>query len=66
MRTPAQHLADLLLDQPVETWVHERRGRGMSWRRIALEMRDATEGKVDVSPTTVMAWDTAATERQSA
>lgn len=66
MRTPAQHLADLLLDRPVEEWARERRARGLSWRRIALELRDVTGGKVDVAPATLIAWDAAQQERASA
>lgn len=29
-----------------------------SWRRIALDLRDATDGKVDVTPETVRKWAT--------
>lgn len=58
MRTPAKQLADLLLEEPVEGWVRQRRDRDrpLSWRRISLELRDATDGKVDVAPVTLMAW----------
>jgi hypothetical protein len=67
MRTPVQHLADLLLDERVEDWVATRRNRErpLSWRRIALELRDVTEGKVDVSPTTLLAWCSDAARKAS-
>lgn len=62
MRTPAQHLADILLDQPVEEWIAERRNQDkpVSWRRISLELRDATDGKCDIAPATLLAWHDAA------
>lgn len=56
MRTPTQALADHLLRKPVEDWVHERRQQNISFRRIALELRDVTKGKVDVTEATIRTW----------
>lgn len=73
MRTPNQTLADLLLGEPVEQWAGRRRAERVSWRRIALELRDTTERKVDVDPQTLANWcedtaaeDTAAEEAEPA
>lgn len=57
MRTPTMALADHLLKQPVEEWVRARRPQ-KSYRRIALELRDVTKGKIEVTDRTVAAWAT--------
>lgn len=54
--TPTQRLATVLLDTPVSPWVRRRRRQGMSWRAIAIELRDATNGQVDVSPQALINW----------
>lgn len=59
MQTATQRLADLLLGQPVMEWVDERRAKGLSWRKVAIELRDRTEGEIDVAPATLIAWDAA-------
>ncbi|MBA2558447.1 MAG: hypothetical protein H0V07_00905 [Propionibacteriales bacterium] len=56
MRTPTQALADHLLKQPVEQWIRERRSQGKSYRRIALELRDATKQAIEVSDRTITMW----------
>lgn len=54
--TPTQRLAETLLQQPLEAWVGERRGAGMSWRKVATELRIATGGIVCVNRETLRAW----------
>jgi hypothetical protein len=54
-RTDKQQLADLLLGQPVEDWVAARRP-GLSWERIAVELRDATDRRVEVSGNQLRLW----------
>lgn len=56
MPTPTQALADHLLKQSVEQWVRERRSRGDSYRRIALDLRDATKGAIEVTERTIAVW----------
>lgn len=52
---PKRELADVLVNG-VEEFVRTRREAGMSWRRIANELRDATNQKVDVTYETVRGW----------
>ncbi len=54
--THAQLAATMLLGQPVSGWIVARRTDGLSWRKIALALRDATGGQVDVTHETVRAW----------
>jgi hypothetical protein len=61
MASPTKQLADrLLADQGVaggvDQFTVEKRSVGWSWRRIALAMRDATAGAIDVTPETVRGW----------
>lgn len=56
MRTPTQALADHLLKRSVREWVRERRAKKISYRLIALELRDVTKGAVDVTDTTIRSW----------
>lgn len=62
MPTPTRLYADTLLpDGGTARFISERRARGGragSWRRIALELRDATGGKIDIAPETVRKWAT--------
>ena len=56
MPTPTRTLADELLpDGGVDKFITDRRP-AKSWRRIALDLRDTTGGKVDVAPETVRKW----------
>lgn len=58
--TPMRLLADTLLpDGDVTDFITERRDAGASWRRIALDLRDATDGRVDVTPETIRKWASA-------
>jgi hypothetical protein len=54
-RTPTQHLADVLLDESLDAFVLSRRP-ARSWRLIARDLYDATEGKVDVTYETLRSW----------
>jgi hypothetical protein len=53
--SPTRHLADVLVNG-VEKYVRDRRQAGLSWRRIALELRDSTDAKVDVTHETLRSW----------
>lgn len=55
-RLPQQRYADLLLGRSVDDFIDERRANGTSYRRIATDLRDATDGEIDVSDVTVRAW----------
>lgn len=56
MKSPAHRLADVLLDQPLADYVADRRRDGASWRRISLDLRDDTDGQVDITYETLRAW----------
>ena len=51
-----RRLASLLLGQPVEDWIHERRDEGLSWRLVTRALMQRTNGQVDVTHETVRAW----------
>jgi len=57
-RTATQQLAELLLGQPLDDWLTERRtGWGKRpYRRIAEELAHVTNGKVDVTGETLRLW----------
>jgi hypothetical protein len=55
-QTPAQRLAEQILEQPVLTWIDAQRAEGLSWRLVARKLLHATAGQVDVAPETVRAW----------
>jgi hypothetical protein len=61
MPTPTRRLADHLLPGGVDHFVTKCRDLDMSWRQVALAMRDYTEGAIDVTGETVRNW-AAATE----
>ena len=54
--TPTQRLAGLLLGQPVDRWIAERRKAGRSWRLVARDLYEATNGQIDVTHETVRTW----------
>lgn len=62
MPTPTRRLADKLLPEGVDAFIATRRDGEQSWRRIALDLRDATRGEVDVTPETIRNWATRADE----
>jgi hypothetical protein len=55
-RPAQQRYADLLLGRSVDDFIAERRANDMPYRKIAAELRDATDGEIDVSDVTVRAW----------
>lgn len=65
--TPKQRLASLLLGTPVAPWIRERRPE-KAWRVIGAELRDATNGEIDVPIQTLINWapDPAEAEQQTA
>lgn len=54
--TPARRLAEHLLATPLDVWVTERRARGDSWRSIAQEIQDLTNGRVEIVGETLRGW----------
>ena len=54
--TPTQRLAGLILGEPVQTWIARRREAGASWRDIAADLRDRSNGQVSVSHEAVRRW----------
>lgn len=54
--TPTRQLADNILPGGVDQFIAERRARGTSWRRIALDLRDTTDGTIDVTAETIRKW----------
>jgi hypothetical protein len=54
--TPTQRLAGLLLGRPVNQWIAERRAAGRSWRLVARDLYEATNGQIDVTHETVRVW----------
>lgn len=54
--SPTYRLADTLLKGQFRPFVATRRAAGLSWRRIASELRDATENEVDVTDETLRVW----------
>jgi hypothetical protein len=49
-----QQLAEIKLGSSLEEFVTSRRQRDVSWRKISLELRDATG--VDVTHETLRSW----------
>lgn len=55
-RTATFRLADILLEGGFEAFVNSRREANVSWRRVALDLRDATDRQIDVEPSTLRSW----------
>lgn len=55
-RTHGQKLADHLLPEGLDTFVAARRAEHKSWRQIAIDLRDATHGEVDITDVTLRNW----------
>jgi hypothetical protein len=54
--TPKQRLATILLGRPVHGWIAERRELGWTWRKIADDLRTATDGELDVTSEALRLW----------
>ena len=54
--TPNQKLAGLLLGQPVKDWLATRRATGRSWRLIARDLYEATNGQIDITHEAARKW----------
>lgn len=56
--TPLHRLADELLgdDGPLTDFVAARRATDRSWRLIARDLFDSTDGKVDVTAESLRTW----------
>ena len=54
--TPTQRLADLLLPTTLADFVQGRREAGRSWRLIARDLHQETDGQVDVTAETLRGW----------
>lgn len=54
--TPTRRLADLLLKGTLDEFVTSRRATGRSWRLIARDLREATDGQLDVTYETLRSW----------
>lgn len=57
--TPLQRLASHLLGEPVAGWLRARRP-DKPWRQIAYELRETTNGEIDVPEQTIINWATEA------
>lgn len=55
-KTATHKYADIRLGQPLEQYVADKRKAGVSWRRISLDLRDETNGDIDVTYETLRAW----------
>jgi hypothetical protein len=54
--SPLYRLADTLIEGGAAAFISDRRREGVSWRRIARDLRDATDGSVDVTEQTLRSW----------
>lgn len=66
MPTPTQLLAGALLGQPATDWITARRAEGRSWRFIARDLADATDGQIDVTVQTLHNWMREARQERAA
>lgn len=55
-QTPTRRLAEILIDEPLESFVATRRDAGRSWRVIARDLWTATDGQIDVTAMTLQNW----------
>lgn len=53
---PAQRLAEVLLGQPLDQWVAERRAVGMSWRTISADLAVSTQHQLKINRETLRNW----------
>jgi hypothetical protein len=55
-KTPTYHLANVLLNGQFAEWVSERRKAGRSWRRIAIELYEVSDQRIDITHETLRTW----------
>lgn len=55
-RHPRAALASIQLGRSVYDFIAERKAGGQSYRAIAYDLRDATDGETDVTDQTIRAW----------
>lgn len=54
--TPKQQLASVLLGENLDSYVATRRSTGRTWRLIARDIYEATNGQVDISHESLRGW----------
>lgn len=54
--TPTARLADHILGEPVADFIRARRAEGRSWRMVERDLREATDGQIDVTYETLRTW----------
>ena len=54
--TPTQRLAGMILGEPVAAWIARQRSAGKSWRAVAADLRERTNGQIDISYEAVRRW----------
>lgn len=54
--SPTQRLASILLGRPLDGWIADQRAAGRSWRLVARDLYEATNGQIDVTHETVRTW----------
>lgn len=54
--TATQRLASHLLNQDIDDFIAQKRNAGVTWRFIARDLCDATDGQIDVTYETLRQW----------
>lgn len=55
-RRIAEALFEDRYGQPLLDWIADRKEAGLTWRKVAQELRDTTGGLLDVAPQTLINW----------
>lgn len=55
-KSSTQRLAELLLGSPLVDFIADRRAAGRSWRLLSRDLREATDGQVDITGETLRVW----------
>lgn len=61
-----RRLADTLLEGGLDDFVESRRRDGKSWRLICRDLREATNGEIDITEVTLRGWHAASVGRTAA
>ena len=56
MASHGEALAAILIDEPVATYCARLRDEGKSWRSVARQLAQDTDGQVDVTEQTLRNW----------